>query len=67
MDFGLTVFWPEATVRFLTNMQLFKMLIIVLSRVNYLWIIMFLSAVLTFTLTAPIHFRGFTGEQVMQC
>ncbi len=37
------------------------------SGVNYLWIIvMFLSAVWTLILTAPIHCRGSTGEQVME-
>ncbi len=37
------------------------------SCVNYLWIIvMFLSAVCTFILTAPIHCRGSIGDQVMQ-
>ncbi len=36
------------------------------SRVNYLWIIvMFLSAVWTLILTAPIHCKGSIGEQVM--
>ncbi len=36
------------------------------SHVDYLWIIvMFLSAVLTPILTAPIHSRGYTDEQVM--
>ncbi len=35
--------------------------------VNYLWIIvMFLSAVWTLILTAPIHCRGSISEQVMQ-
>ncbi len=35
---------------------------------DYLWIIvMYLSAVWTLILTAPIHCRGSTGEQVMQC
>ncbi len=35
--------------------------------VGYLWIIvMFLSAVWTLILTAPIHCRGSIGEQVMQ-
>ncbi len=34
---------------------------------GYLWIIvMFLSAVWTLILTAPIHCGGSTGEQVMQ-
>ncbi len=34
---------------------------------DYLWIIvMFLSAVWTLILTAPIHCRGSIGEQVMQ-
>ncbi len=33
---------------------------------SYLWIIvMFLSALWTLILTAPIHCRGSTGEQVM--
>ncbi len=37
-------------------------------RFSYMWIIvMFLSAVWTLILTAPIHRRGSTGEQVMQC
>ena len=36
------------------------------SHVDYLWIIvMFLSAVWTLILTAPIHCRASTGEQVM--
>ncbi len=36
------------------------------SRVYYLWIIvMFLSAVWTLILMAPIHSRGSVGEQVM--
>ncbi len=35
---------------------------------DYLWIIvMFLSAVWTLILTAPIHCRASIGEQVMQC
>ncbi len=34
--------------------------------VDYLWImVMFLSAVWTLILTAPIHCRGSIGEQVM--
>ncbi len=34
---------------------------------DYLWIIvMFLSAVWTLILTAPIHCRGSIGEQVME-
>ncbi len=38
------------------------------SGVDYLWIIgMFLSAVWTLILTAPIHCRASIGEQVMQC
>ncbi len=38
------------------------------SGVDYLWIIvMFLSAVWTLILTAPIHCRGSIGEQVMEC
>ncbi len=37
------------------------------SRVDDLWIIvMFLSVVWTLILTAPIHCRGSTGEQVMK-
>ncbi len=50
-----------------TNMQLLfhNTLIDVLGVVDYLWIIMmFLSAVWTLILTAPIHCRGSTGEQV---
>ncbi len=36
------------------------------SGVEYLWImVMFLSAVWTLILTAPIHCRGSIGEQVM--
>ncbi len=39
--------------------------------VYYLWtivtIVMFLSAVWSLILTAPIHCRGSVGEQVMQC
>ncbi len=36
------------------------------SYVDYVWIIvMFLSAVWTHILTAPIHLRGSIGEQVM--
>ncbi len=36
------------------------------SRVDYMWItVMFLSAVWTLILTAPIHYRGFIGERVM--
>ncbi len=31
------------------------------------WIVMFLSAVWTLILTAPIHCRASTAEQVMQC
>ncbi len=38
------------------------------SGVDYLWIIeIFLSAVWTLILTAPIHCRGSIAEQVMQC
>ncbi len=38
------------------------------SGVDYLWIIvMFLSAVWTLILTAPIHCRASIGEQVMEC
>ncbi len=38
------------------------------SGVDYLWIIMmFLSAVWTLILTAPIHCRGSIGEHVMEC
>ncbi len=50
---------------FLTNMQLslHKMLIDGLKSV--VWIIMFLSAVWTLILMAPIHCRGSIGEQVM--
>ncbi len=38
------------------------------SGVDYLWIIvMFLSAVWTLILTAPIHCKGSIAEQVMEC
>ncbi len=38
------------------------------SHVDYLWIIVtFLSAVWTLILTAPIHCRGFIGQQLMEC
>ncbi len=38
------------------------------SRVDYLWIsMMLLSAVWTLIFTAPIHFRGSIGKQVMEC
>ncbi len=38
------------------------------SGVDYLWIIvMYFSAVWTLILTAPIHCRASTGEQMMQC
>ncbi len=52
---------------FLTNTQLLAS-----QDINWwtgvVWIIvMFLSAVWTLILTAPIHCRGSTGEQVMQC
>ncbi len=50
----------------LTNMNLFISKDIDWSGVDYLWIIvMCLSAVWTLILTAPIHCRGFNGEQVM--
>ncbi len=52
---------------FLTNTQLFTS-----QDINWwtgvVWIIeMFLSAVLTLILTAPIHCRASTDEQVMEC
>ncbi len=48
---------------FLTNMQFLSS-----QGVDYLWIIvMFLSAVWTLILTAPIHCRWSIGEQVMEC
>ncbi len=54
---------------FLTNKKLFMSQLrckLDWSHVDYLWIIvMFLSDVWTLILTAPIHFRGSTGEQVM--
>ncbi len=52
---------------FLTNMQLFTSQDIKWWT-GVVWIIvMFLSAVWTLILTAPIHCRGSNGEQVMQC
>ncbi len=51
MVYGL-VYWPEAMVYF--------------GHVDYLLIIvMYLSALWTLILTAPIHCRGSIGEQVM--
>ncbi len=52
---------------FLTNTQIFTS-----QDINWwtgvVWIIvMFLSAVLTLILTAPIHCRASIGEQKMQC
>ncbi len=48
---------------FLRNMQLFTSQYV--NWWTYLWIIMmFLSAVWTLILTAPIHSKGSTGEQV---
>ncbi len=48
--------------------KLHNMLIDVLSGVDYLWIIvMFLSAVWTLILTAPIHWRGSICKQVKFC
>ncbi len=45
-----------------------KTLLMDWSGVDYLWIIvMFLSAVWTLILTAPIHCRGSIVEQVMEC
>ncbi len=54
---------------FITNTQHFtSQAINWWSGVDYLWIIvMFLSAVWTLILTAPIHCGGSTGEQVMLC
>ncbi len=52
---------------FLTNMQVFS------SQDSNWWtgvvwiFVMFLSAVWTLILTAPIHCKGFIDEQVMQC
>ncbi len=50
---------------FITNTQLHRMLI-----VDQSWgglLVMFLSAVWTLILMAPIHCRRSVGEQVMQC
>ncbi len=54
---------------FLTNTQLFTSQDVhCWTGVDYLWIIvMFLSAVWTLILTAPIHCRASIAEQVMQC
>ncbi len=53
---------------FLTNTQLFTSQDVnwwIWSGVDYLWnIVMFLSAVWTLILTAPIHCRGSIGEQI---
>ncbi len=71
MNYGL-VFWREVTVDvgylFLTNMQLFttKTSTDGLESVEYLWVtMMFLSAVWTLILMAPIHCGEYVGEQVM--
>ncbi len=49
---------------FPANMQIFVSQYVV----GVVWIIvMFLSAVWTLILTAPIHSRGSTGEPVMEC
>ncbi len=67
-------FWPEATVKswkpwwwiFVLQTQSFSFDYVLTDGLDYLWIIvMFLSAVWTLILTAPIHCRGFIGEQVM--
>ncbi len=51
---------------FITNMQLFSSQDINWRTGDYLWIIvMFLSAVWTLILTAPIHWRASFGERVM--
>ncbi len=50
---------------FLANTLLFSQ-DVDLSGVDYLWfIVMFLSAVWTLILTAPIYYRWSTGEQVI--
>ncbi len=52
---------------FLTNMQLFASQDIN-TLTGFVWIIlMFLSAVWTLILTAPIHCRASIAEEVMQC
>ncbi len=51
---------------FLTNTQLLASQD-GLERITLWIIVMFLSAVWTLILTAPIHCRGSIGEQVMQC
>ncbi len=54
------------TILFITNTQLFTSQGVIWWT-GFMWIIvMFLSAVWTLILTAPIHCRGSTGEQVME-
>ncbi len=66
---GLKLKWLNNGFFFITNKQLFAS-----EDVNWWtgvvwsWIIeVFLSAVWIFILTAPIHCRGYIGEQVMRC
>ncbi len=47
-----------------SSFSLHKMLTVAWSGVDYLWVIvMFLSAVWTLILTAPIHYSGSAGEK----
>ncbi len=56
------------SIFFINSFSLHKMLLMDWSGVDYLLIIvMFLSAVWTLILTAPIHCRASIGEQVMLC
>ncbi len=49
-----------------TNMHLITSQMLIWIRVDYLWIIvMFLSAIWTLFVMAPIHCRGSIGEQLM--
>ncbi len=58
---------PQSWICFLENMQLFTSQDVDWSGVDYLWIIvMFLSAVWTLILTAPIHCRASIAETLMQ-
>ncbi len=67
MDYGL-IFWPEAMVWGLNRLNDGFVSFVFSRCVDYLRIIvMYLSAVWTLILTAPIHCRGSIGEQVMQC
>ncbi len=69
------IFWPEVMVWSLNTLMMDLFQLLSSQDVNWwtgvVWItcglLMFLSAVWTLILTAPIHCRASIGEQVMQC